>query len=217
MEKTNYLRGGLEKKCEEWLGKIRKHSRLRLPPRVTKRSCALLVIDMQNFFLNEKSHAFVPAGKAIIQNIKKLIKMFRSLGLPIIFTRYALAEGEDTGMMEKWWADAVLEGTFYSKLALKRSRDDKVIRKSSYSAFYGTNLERILRENNIEKIVLTGVMTHLCCDTTAREAFLRGFNVYFVMDATATYNEELHLASILALSHGFVYPVTTNQTIALFE
>lgn len=218
MEKTNYLVSGLEEKCLRWLRKIKKYSRLKLPPKAdVKDNCALLVIDMQNFFLDEKSHAVVPAGNAIIPNIERLIRLFRSLRLPIIFTRYAVGRSKGAGIMERWWADSVLDGTHYSKLTLKNARDDTVIPKSSYNAFHETNLDRILRKNDIKSVIVTGVMTHLCCDTTAREAFLRGFSVYFVMDATATYNEELHLASLLALSHGFAYPVTTNQTIGFLK
>ena len=61
--------------------------------------------------------------------------------------------------------------------------------------------------------MICGVMTHLCCETTARDAFMRGFDVYFVMDATATCNEELHLSSLLTLSHGFAVMVETEEVL----
>ena len=60
---------------------------------------ALLVLDMQEFFLNKKSHAFIPAAKHIVANINALIKAYREADLPVIFTRHALKDGEDAGMM----------------------------------------------------------------------------------------------------------------------
>ena len=54
-------------------------------------------------------------------------------------------------------------------------------------------------------------MTHLCCETTARSAFVRGFDVFFLVDGTATYNIEFHMSSLLTLTHGFVHPVRFQE------
>ncbi|MES0360330.1 MAG: isochorismatase family protein, partial [Anaerolineales bacterium] len=59
----------------------------------------------------------------------------------------------------------------------------------------------------------SGVMTHLCCETTARSAFVRGFEVFFVIDGTATYNEDYHMATLLNLAHGFTTPVLTKEVL----
>jgi isochorismate hydrolase len=118
-------------------------------------------------------------------------------------------------MMVKWWKDKVLEGSNDSNLIdeLELDNDDIVIRKKNYSAFRETRLHSILKEKCVKTVVVTGVMTHLCCDTTARDAFMHGFYVYFVVDATASYNEDLHLASLKALSHGFAYPISTGDLV----
>ena len=60
-------------------------------------------------------------------------------------------------------------------------------------------------------MVVSGVMTHLCCETTARSAFVRGFEVFFLIDGTATYNKEHHLATLLNLSHGFANLVLSGE------
>ena len=65
----------------------------------------------------------------------------------------------------------------------------KVVEKSRYDAFYQTQLEEALRGQKISQVVICGVMTHLCCETTARSAFMRGFEVFFTVDGTATQNE----------------------------
>ena len=65
--------------------------------------------------------------------------------------------------------------------------------------------------------VISGVMTHLCCETTARAAFMRGFEVFFTVDGTATYNEALHRSSLLTLSHGFAIPVLIDELLCDME
>jgi isochorismate hydrolase len=78
-----------------------------------------------------------------------------------------------------------------------------VIPKCQYDAFYDTSLEQILHEWGVTQVIICGVMTHLCCETTARSAFTRGYEVFFTVDGTATYNENFHSATLLNLAHGF--------------
>ena len=61
----------------------------------------------------------------------------------------------------------------------------------------------MLGKLGVETVIVTGVMTHLCCETTAREAFVRGFNVVFPVDGTLTQNRLFHEATLRNLSHGF--------------
>ena len=89
-----------------------------------------------------------------------------------------------------------------------------VLSKHQYDAFYESNLESILGENEITDVVISGVMTHLCCETTARSAFVRGFQVWFTVDGTATYNREFHKATLVNLSHGFATPVLVDEVLA---
>ncbi|MCL0073039.1 isochorismatase family protein, partial [Dehalococcoidia bacterium] len=86
-----------------------------------------------------------------------------------------------------------------------------VIEKSQYDAFYETPLDEMLREKGVTQIVICGVMSHLCCETTARSAFVRGFEVFFTVDGTATYTEAFHRATLLNLAHGFAVPVLTHE------
>ncbi|MCK5430721.1 MAG: isochorismatase family protein, partial [Anaerolineales bacterium] len=89
-----------------------------------------------------------------------------------------------------------------------------VILKSTYDAFLDTSLDNILHDNKVEQVVICGVMTHLCCETTARSAFIQGFDVFFTVDGTATYNQEHHLATLLNLSHGFATPLLIGEVLA---
>ena len=178
---------------------------------------ALLVLDMQEYFLDEDSHAFVPSAPAIVPGINKLISAFTNTDCPIIATRHVNTP-EDAGMMSKWWRALIKPKSAHSQLITKLDTKNIIpIKKTQYDAFLHTSLEQTLRQHNIEQVVITGVMTHLCCETTARSAFMHGFEVFFTVDGTATYNEELHRASLLTLSHGFALPVLVGELLEKME
>jgi len=176
-------------------------------------SCALLVIDMQRCFLDGKT---VPSALAIIPHVNRLIQAFRRRNRPIIFTRH-LNSGADTGRMQEWWGSLISPNDPRSLLDDRIDAATAVITKAQYDAFYGTNLEEMLKRGDITQVVICGVVTHLCCETTARSAFCRGFSVIMPPDATASYNRSLHQASFLTLCHGFVSPLPVDDCIAALE
>jgi bifunctional isochorismate lyase/aryl carrier protein len=177
---------------------------------------ALLVLDMQSYFLKESSHAFIPSAAAILPNLQALIRIFARHGCPIIFTRHTNMPG-NAGQMMRWWKDLLGPDASMSQIIpeLDTTKGD-VIEKHQYDAFYRTELEQTLFSHNIQQVLVTGVMTHLCCETTARSAFMRGFNTFFSIDGTATYTEAFHRASVLNLAHGFALPVLTEEIKAAF-
>jgi isochorismate hydrolase len=187
---------------------------------------ALLVLDMQHYFLDPSSHAFTPSAPAIVPNINRLIDFAVKHNMAIIFTKH-VNNSENAGMMRKWWRDMVAEGSWEAEIielgggeAGKRgspARDDsmvgKIIVKNQYDAFYNTDLEGYLKSKKIEQVIITGVLTNLCCETTARSAFVRGFEVLFPLDATAAYNKEFHLSTFRNLGFGFCPIITTSDLI----
>jgi isochorismate hydrolase len=180
-------------------------------------SAALLVLDMQRYFLEEGSHAWIPSAAPIVERIALLAEAFRAAGMPVFFTRH-LNMPENASMMKAWWADLITEDDETSNIIDGLAGEGAmIIRKSQYDAFHGTDLEERLRAKGIKQVVVTGVMTHLCCETTARSAFMRGFAVFFPVDGTATYNERFHRASLVNLSHGFAVPVLVCDLVKSFE
>ena len=107
-----------------------------------------------------------------------------------------------------------LEGSPESEVhpALAPLPGEKQVLKHRYSAFYNTDLETVLRCLKVEDLVITGMMTNLCCESTARDAYFRDHRVFFLADGTGSVSEELHLATLLNLAFGFAY-VTTTETI----
>lgn len=166
---------------------------------------ALLVLDMQDFFLSESSHAYIPSAQAIIPNIEGLVRFYEKNSRPVIFTKH-INNTLNAGMMGEWWQDLIQEDEIISDF-----QPTKILEKTQYDAFYNTELDNLLQANGVKQVIITGVMAHLCCETTARSAFVRGYQPFFIADATASYNESFHKASILSLSHGFAHCCTSKD------
>ncbi len=191
---------------------------------------ALLVHDMQNALLHDVG-AFAPESRNIIQNIGRLLALFREARLPVIYSKVIMRpDFVDWGLVAKIFPRDFLryltEGSegaeIHSELAPKSG--DIVIRKSAYSPFYSTNLADILRNLTVESLVITGVATNVGCDSTARDAFYRGFKVIFVTDATGTEGladtkwgpmlpEQVHRATCANLGSYFAELSTTEELV----
>jgi len=168
--------------------------------------CALMVIDMQRYFFS--------IATPILENVLSIIEACRSKGIGIIFTRHGHRDvSEDGGMLAEWWGDQIDYGSKDWELikALKPSDTDIIVDKNRYSVFHGTGFDEIFKLQKIDELIIAGVMTNCCCETTARDAFVRDYRVFYVSDATATVNDELHVASLKNLAFGFAYIVSTEQ------
>ena len=187
-------KSNISKKAEKWLSKIdRKRSW-----GGTINHSALLVLDMQRFFLDEESHAFIPVGKVITPKLRVLAGTFEGT---VILTKH-VHDPDETNLMNIWWKDSI-SGEMEEFTEEFEGMTYEVMEKKHYSAFHGTGLESKLKEEGIDSIIIGGVHTDLCCESTARDAFMRGFKVYFLADGTATSTEERHVSALRVISQGF--------------
>ncbi|HSQ83420.1 MAG TPA: isochorismatase family protein [Desulfobacterales bacterium] len=188
----------------DYLNELNRYNIRRAWPKPDR--CALLVIDMQRYFLS--------IARPILENVMSVVKACQSRGVKIIFTRHGHKDiSKDGGMLRKWWGDLIEYGSKDWELidSLKPTDTDEIVDKNRYSVFQGTGFEEHLRSSEIEELIITGVMTNCCCETTARDAFVKDFRVFFVSDATATANDELHIASLKNLAYGFAHIISTEQ------
>ena len=208
----------LEARADVWMGEVEPYcsggDRVRFDPGAS----VLLVIDMQRFFLDEASHACLPAGKVIVPVVGDLVRAYRARSLPVVFTRHGHSVEGDVGMMGRWWGDVLREDSALGEIVpeLAPLPSERVVRKERYSAFKGTGLGEYLAARQVRRVVVTGVMTHLCCEGTARDAFMEDFGVFFVVDGTASINEALHVASLKTAAHGFAVPVRSRDILKDF-
>jgi isochorismate hydrolase len=205
MKSVYFTQGTIEPVAARMLESLPQYERS--ARRLVADQSALLVLDMQRFFLEPTSHAYIPSAGAIIPGIQALVAAYSRRSRPVVFTRHLNTE-QNAAMMSRWWRDIITERSDLSEVtdALDTGRGTLLV-KSQYDAFYGTPLDDVLRQEGVRQLLICGVMTHLCCETTARSAFVRGYEVFFTVDGTATYNQDFHISSLLNLSHGFATPL----------
>lgn len=195
--------------------------------RIVEEKPALFIIDMQNAFLHEQGH-LVKMGEnnepylKIVPNISRLAEIARSLNIPVIYLRHAYRPGYiDGGIVidELFPSDKEsggwLDGTWDTEIfePLKPKDSDIVIKKNRYSGFFGTDLDQLLRNMGVNTVIITGIHSNVCCDSTARDAVFRDYRVYFVSDATAAAEESLHRATLRTMERYFGRVVTTDELI----
>lgn len=172
----------------------------------TPLTAVLLVVDMQEHFRK--------IAAPILGPITRTIETCRQAGIPVVFTQHRHHGPKDEGMLREWWGqDLVMAGTHAAELLpeVGRQPGEKLVQKHTYSAFQDTDLKEWLNTNGKSEVIITGVMTNLCCETTARDAFIKGFRVFFSSDATATANSELHVATLKNMAYGFAYLVNAES------
>ena len=171
----------------------------------------LLLIDLQEYFRD--------LLQPILPRLLTLCTAARDAGLPLFFTRHDHNSGDMGGSLGEWWAGLIREKSPESCLLseLKPRPKEPVSAKSRYSAFFKTDLETRLRRQGIEDVIIGGVMTNLCCETTARDAFIRDFRVFFLADGTAAAADIYHRASLTNLAYGFATLMTCEKLFELLE
>ena len=188
---------------------------------------ALLIIDMQKDFILPGAPLEGWNCMAIVPNIAALINTFRKYDRPVFWTKH-VHQGADIGVLEPMWPStgpkskeqALVKGTpgteIISELPAPLSTE-LVIEKHRYSAFYQTDLELNLRTMGIKTLVITGVHTNICCESTARDGFMRDFQILSVSDAQTAITKELHQAALVSTAVAFGRVSDTQQVIDELE
>ncbi|MEP6982275.1 MAG: isochorismatase family cysteine hydrolase [Sphingomicrobium sp.] len=175
---------------------------------------ALLNVDMQNCFV-EGYPVSAPGGPVLLGRINELTEACRSAGVLVVHARHVLRpDGSNAGLLAEIppvAAGMINKGSpsaeFHSSLVIDQA--DVVLEKPRFGAFHGTDLELLLRSKGIDTVIISGISTNVCCETTAREAAVRDFRVIFLSDGTATFGigdlsaEQIQKAACTTI--GFVF------------
>ncbi len=206
----------LEQKTRGWLDQIRRSVAPRDHLRPRPPACALLIIDMLEYFAAPSGRCYLAASAAIGPRIRALLDHWRRAGWPVVFTQHGHRGAGDLGMLGKFFSDYIRAGEREARVIgdLTPLATEIVIPKTTYDAFLNTDLEAALRARNVEQVLVTGVLTHMCCETSARSAFCRGFEVFLAADATATTTEQRHLQSLLGLAESVAIVLSSAEVLA---
>jgi len=158
---------------------------------------ALLVIDMLNDFVLKGAPLEVPDTRTIIPIVKKEIEKAHDAGNPVIYVCDAHAPDDKEFSKFGWPAHAV-RGTAGAEVIdeLKPSKNDIVIKKTTYSGFFGTELDGTMKRLGVDSIRITGDVTHICVMFTASDAVLRDYRVTVVEKGVAGIAPEDHQAAL---------------------
>ncbi len=188
---------------------------------------ALMVIDMQNGFCHPDG-SFASLGMdvsmchAAIAGCTRLVRAAHAANVPVLYTRYVYrADYKDGGVLVQEVLPAIAEvkslaaGSWDAELVdeLVPAEQDFVLDKNRYSAFYGTGLEPVLTSLGVRTLVLTGVTTNMCVETTARDASQRDYRVFVVSDATGELDAARHEMALATLGFGFGAVVTADDVV----
>lgn len=172
---------------------------------------AVVVIDMINDFVtgvfkNERAEKIIP-------NVRRLLNFARENKIPFVYVNDAHLPNVDVefdvlpqhAVAGTWGAQVVDE--------LKPKESDFVLQKRRYSAFQGTDLDQLLRELKVDTLILTGVVTDICIQHTAADAFFRGYNIIVPEDCVEAINEQTQKAALDYLKRVYGCEITTADEI----
>lgn len=209
----------------------RRGGRLHAYDRLDPARTALVVIDMQNVWVKEGMIAHSPYCSSIVPNINRLAATTRQAGGRVYWVRAIygddaprswsaymgfLGDGQTTGMLA-----ALTDGNEGAELwhGLDIDSADEIVVKRRFSALIqgSSDLGERLQAAGIDTLLITGVATDVCCESTARDAFMLNYRTIVVSDANATSSDEAHNAALSALFNRFADVFTTDEVVAMLK
>tara|TARA_B100000315_G_C14236020_1_gene433157 strand:- start:39 stop:608 length:570 start_codon:yes stop_codon:yes gene_type:complete len=181
------------------------------------KNTALLIIDMQNDFVLEGAPMQVQGGLGIIDNVKRVLQLFREKQFPVVHViRSHDASGDDVEITRKdifSKTPFTVPGTSGIEVvdALQPLPGEKVIEKKRMSGFFDTALDSMLRSLGVEAVVVVGVQTPNCVRATAFDAVAYNYETYLVEDATAAQTPEVHSSNVLDMKDIGINVITVTD------
>jgi ureidoacrylate peracid hydrolase len=188
---------------------------------------ALVIIDMQNAFVAEGSVIEVPMSRSIVPVINHTAEMCRELGVPVIWIRSHHPKGgaDWRGFFDHFvrperreaaaaaLSDDAPTSRFYPEMDVRD--EDYVLMKNRYSCFItgSSSLERLLRSQGRDTVMLCGTKTNICVESTARDGMMLDFKMVVLRDATASLTDQEHQASLNVLIQEFADILTSAEAI----
>lgn len=195
---------------------------------------ALIIIDMQNDFCSNGGH-YDKYGKNIddmeniIPNLSRLIHHARERGILVIYIQNTqissgayLSPSTIAHMLKRWKDESklyyTLEGTWGHQIIddIKPQETDLIVKKHRPSAFVGTDLDMILRSTGKETIIITGVITEGCVESTARDGWLRDYYVVIAEDCIASSTPELHNAQLKIMKEIYHFVIPSKELLEMW-
>ncbi len=182
--------------------------------RVDPARSALVVVDMQNDFVREGGGLLIPDAAGTTPAIQALLELARTLGMHIVYSQNTHREGDPEWQI---WPEHTREGSWGWEIVdeLAPERDDVVLRKHRYDAFYGTPLDHLLRLWGVDTVVICGTVANICVHYTAASAALRWYQVVIPRDAISALDPFDLESSLRQTALVFAGRITTAAALTL--
>ena len=196
---------------------------------------ALLVVDMQNDFVRAGAPLEVPDARETVAQHRRLLEVFRAGEAPVVFLRYVAGPQHhlaDWASKLAWaaelgpptWACRRGNRRFYADIGSERECIDVideihprpgeyVVDKYGYGAFHRTNVQDILASHGVESVIVTGTVTQVCVEDTARQAFAHGYKTTIVSDAVSSRAPDRHRATLDTFAGHFGWVMSTDAVL----
>ena len=207
-----------------------RRGRLHLFERLDVSRTALVVIDMQNAFLRPGAPSETPMARAIVPQINRLAQAVRAGGGVVAFAQGSFQPSGPEAwplffehMVNPAFSAAILQALtpghpdheLWPELDVQAG--DVRVRKKRYSAFFpgACSLPEQLRERGVDTVIITGTLTNVCCEASARDAMMGDFKTVMVSDANAARSDAEHLAALVTLVQFFADVRSTDEVLAM--
>jgi ureidoacrylate peracid hydrolase len=187
---------------------------------------ALVVVDLQNGFMAPGHVCEIATAREIVPAVNRIGAALRGAGGQVVFLQQTFSQAH----LATW-------SVFFENFSTPERRDellaafapgaeghllwpglevraaDVLVQKRRFGAFVpgSSDLHAVLQGRGIDTLIITGTATNVCCESTARDAMMMNYKVFFVADANATFGDAEHNATLNAMAHGFCDVVTTAE------
>jgi len=208
----------------------------RLSDKVSPDHAAILIVDVQNDFCAEggamqREGRDLSLVQQMVPRLSRLVDAARAAKVRCVWIRNVYNTGPNWYLSEVWLEQAqrrrngayvrfpvcepnAWNGDFYQ---IKPQPDEAIVTKHRYGAFESSDLDLVLRSQGIRTVIMTGVATNVCVETTARQAFLRDYYVVFTSDCTATYSQAQHDATLFNIDQFFGQVASAEEIMACWQ
>ncbi|HEX9445999.1 MAG TPA: isochorismatase family cysteine hydrolase [Candidatus Binatia bacterium] len=200
-----------------------------LEERCDPRWSALLVVDVQNDFASPKGAAAergedMTDSLAMVPRLVRLIDAARAVGLTNIYIQTIHGEWTDTPSWmyrasQQKKLNSCREGTWGAEFfeGIRPLPSERIVNKHRYSAFINTDLNTVLRAKGIESVLVTGIATNVCVETTARDAYMFDYYVTLIGDCAAAYDRKSHEGTLENIRRHFGLVADSDEIIRIWE
>lgn len=193
---------------------------------------AHIVVDLQNGFMAPGAVAEIGAARDIVPHVNRISAALRAAGGLVVYIQNTfdpVAVATWSTFFEHFCSperrrrmiETFSPGAFGHAIwpALEVLPDDLKVQKRRFGAFApgSSDLHAILQARDIDTLIVTGTATQVCCESTARDAMMLNYKVFFITDGNATFNDDEHNATLSAMAHTFCDVIDTDTMVGMIE